>query len=149
YALNSARGREVDARTRFCYHCLALHLTVQICDWPHPSGAAALESIMAGEMNPGQWVTVTVTAEPATAAGRKTLKRLFEQDPAVRKQRDRLAKTRQPEPSRRGGRIWINKPPHLELVDTKPGESHRVFASVSVLRDLKSVEKYVDIKPAG
>lgn len=103
---------------------------------------------MAGEVKSGQWITVKVKQEPRTAAGRKTLKRLFEQDPAVRRDRKRAERSRHEKPIRRGGRIWINHPPRLELVETTPGAQQRIFASVSVLRDLKSIEKYVEIAPA-
>ena len=36
----------------------------------------------------------------------------------------------------------------LTTVSTDRGQSYRVFASVAALRDLASVEKYVDVKPA-
>jgi hypothetical protein len=103
---------------------------------------------MAAEIKPGQWVTVKVTSKPRALAGRKTLVRLFEQDPAVRSERRRLAKTRPPKDTRRGGRIWICRPPRLDIVKMDPGSSYKIFASVSVLRDLKSVESYVQIAPA-
>lgn len=103
---------------------------------------------MAAEIKPGQWVNVKVTSRPRAAAGRKTLVRLFEQDPEVRRERTRLSKSRPPRDTRRGGRIWICRPPRLEIVKTEPGASYRIFASVSVLRDLKSVESCVQISPA-
>ena len=100
------------------------------------------------QVKPGQWVSVTVKSQPGTLGGRKTLVRLFEQDPTVRKERARRLKTRPIEPSRRGGRLWNNKPAKLQAVSTERGATYRVFASVSALRDLASVEEYVDVKPA-
>ncbi len=100
------------------------------------------------EIRPGQWINVKVKATPRALAGRKTLVRLFEQDPAVRKERDRHARSRRPPPSRRGGRIWMNRPARLELVETSPGASYKIFASLETLRALKSVEKYVELSPA-
>ncbi len=103
---------------------------------------------MAIDVKPGQMLQVTVKSYPRTAAAKKTLVRLFENDRTVERERKRLAKTRPPEPSRRGGRIWMNRPPRLEVVETTPGASYKIFGSVDVLRDLNSVEKFVDVKPA-
>src|SRR4051794_16192843 len=100
------------------------------------------------QVQTGQWVSVTVTTSPRTLAGRKTLVRLFEQDPVVKKERARRLKSRPIEPARRGGRWWNNKPAKLEAVSTQRGSTYRVFASVSALRDLASVEQYIDVKPA-
>ncbi len=104
---------------------------------------------MALQVKPGQWVSVTVKSQPRTAAGRKTLVRLFEQDPAIRKERERQMKTRPIQPARRGGRLWNNKPARLEIVSTQRGATYRVFASVAALKDLQSVENHVDVKPAS
>lgn len=103
---------------------------------------------MALQVTPGQWVKVTVKSAPKTTAGRKTLLRLFEQDPGVKKERVRVSKTRPWEDSRRGGRIWINKPPRIDLVKVERGASYKVFASLPVIRDLQSVEKYVEVSAA-
>ena len=103
---------------------------------------------MASEIKPGQWITVKVKSQPRAIGGRKTLVRLFEQDPTIKIERRRHKKTRPVQDSRRGGRIWKNRPPQLSLVETTKGASYRIFASVSVLRDLKSVESYVQIAPA-
>lgn len=103
---------------------------------------------MAAEIKPGQWIKVTVKSQPRALAGRKTLQRLFEQDPEVLKERARRKKTRPTHDQRRGGRIWIDKPAKLESVKVAPGASYKVFASLSALRDLKSVERYVELTPA-
>ena len=103
---------------------------------------------MASEIKPGQWITVKVKSQPRAVAGRKTLVRLFEQDPTVKIERRRHKNSRIIVDSRRGGRIWKNRPPRLSVVKTTKGASYRIFASVSVLRDLKSVEPYVQIAPA-
>ncbi len=100
------------------------------------------------EIKPGQWITVKVKSAPRAAAGRKTLVRLFEQDPAVKKERERLKKTRPVRQHRRGGRLWNDRPAKVEVVEVKPGASYKVFASLAALRDLQSVEKYVELNPA-
>jgi len=103
---------------------------------------------MASEIKPGQWVTVKVTSEPRAAARRKTLVRLFEQDPTVRNERKRLARSRQVGSHRRGGRFWADRPAQLKAAPIKPGATYKLFASVAVLRDLQSVARYVEIAPA-
>ena len=60
---------------------------------------------MATQVKPGQWVNVTVKKRPRAAAQVKTLVRLFEKDPAVKKERERLSSTRPVREHRRGGRI--------------------------------------------
>lgn len=103
---------------------------------------------MALQVKPGQWVEVKVTSVPRTAAGKKTMTRLFEQDPEIKKERARHARSRLTIQARRGGRLWNNIPSRLSTVSTERGQSYRVFASVSALRDLASVEKYIEVKPA-
>ncbi len=100
------------------------------------------------DIKPGQWINVKVKARPRALAGRKTLVRLFEQDSGVRKERRRQAKSRIAQESRRGGRIWMNIPARLEIVETSPGATYKIFASIETLKALKSVEKYVEITPA-
>ncbi len=103
---------------------------------------------MAAQIKPGQWIKVTVKSQPRTAAGKKTMVRLFGRDIEVQRERRRQAKSRPIQPSRRGGRIWMNRPPKLEVAKTTAGSTYRLFASVAVLRDLKSIERYVEIAPA-
>jgi hypothetical protein len=103
--------------------------------------------MMAAEIKPGQWLTVTVKSQPRAIASRKTMVRLFEQDPVVKKERARQKKTRPHHDQRRGGRIWIDKPGMLKVVEISPGASYKVFGSVQTMRDLKSIEKYVELKP--
>lgn len=100
------------------------------------------------DIKPGQWINVKIKSQPRAIAGRKTMVRLFEQDAAVRKERVRHARSRPPQPSRRGGRIWMNRPARLAVVSTERGSSYKIFASVEALKALKSIEKYVEITPA-
>jgi len=103
---------------------------------------------MAGEIKPGQWITVKVKSQPKAAAGRKTLVRLAEQDPKIKRERERLARSRPVGGHRRGGRIWADRPPRVNIVEVKPGATYRIFGSVDVLRDLKSIDRYVELTPA-
>lgn len=103
---------------------------------------------MATEVKPGQWVNVKVVSRPRAESRMKTMMRLFKQDPAVKKERQRRAESRPIGEHRRGGRMWKDRPPHLSAVEIKPGAQYRIFASVDVLKDLKSVASNVEVTPA-
>jgi hypothetical protein len=103
---------------------------------------------MTTEIKSGQWVNVKIKSLPRAAARRKTMVRLFEQDPQVKRERTRVVRSRPVTTHRRGGRDWNDRPRRLEVVDTAPGKTYKVFASVAALRDLKSIEPYVEITPA-
>jgi hypothetical protein len=100
------------------------------------------------DIKSGQWVSVKITKEPPAESKKKTLIRLFRKDPKIAAERGRLAKTRPVTTHQRGGRQWADRPPQLRVVKTIPGASCRIFASVDVLRDLRSLTGYVDVKPA-
>lgn len=103
---------------------------------------------MASQIKPGQWINVKVTAVPKSAAGKKTLTRIFEKDRQVQTERKRLAKSRKPRSHIRGGRPWFDRPGRLAVVETKPGSTYKVFGSVDVLRELESLKGCVEITPA-
>lgn len=100
------------------------------------------------EIKPGQWVTIKIIKQPRAAAQRKTLIRLCEKDPAVKVERVRLKRARPVRFHRRGGRPWADRPARIAVVKTSPGATYRIFASVDVCRDLASVAKHVEVKPA-
>ncbi len=103
---------------------------------------------MTAEIEPGQWISVKVTAEPEAAAPIKTMVRLFERDQAMKAERKRLARSRPVRTHRRGGRPWADRAPRVRVVKTTPGAVYRIFASVDVLRELASLDRYVEITPA-
>ncbi len=103
---------------------------------------------MAVDVQPGQWVTVKVKAEPRSEGARKTMRRLFRKDPKIVAERKRLSKSRPVRWHTRGGRPWADRPPQLTIEKTEPGAQYKLFASVDVLRDLGSVEEYVEVSPA-
>lgn len=100
------------------------------------------------EVKPGQWVNITVVSRPRAAARVKTLMRLFGLDTQNRKARERQARSRPSREHRRGGRMWQDHPTHLPVVKIEKGASCRIFASVDVLKDLKSVGANVEVAPA-
>lgn len=103
---------------------------------------------MLANIKPGQWVTVKVVRQPRAESRRKTLIRLCEKDPAVRKERVRLKRARIVKFHRRGGRPWAARPYRVVTVATTPGSTYRIFASVDVLRELKCIERNVEVAPA-
>ncbi|MEM8782913.1 MAG: hypothetical protein AAGE65_08650 [Planctomycetota bacterium] len=104
------------------------------------------------DLQPGKSVTFTVTAAPTNAAATKTLVRLLSKDPAAAKRNARIKKNRLSNPtfSPRGGRwrVWEHRQPKKFVVHGKPGESATIVAGVQELRDLASVERFVDVKAA-
>jgi hypothetical protein len=103
---------------------------------------------MASEVKPGQWVNVTIKSRPRAEARVKTMNRLLSQDPQIKKERERQSKARPTREHRRGGRMWRDNPPHLNPVEVRPGVTYKIFASVDVLRDLKSIASNVEVAPA-
>jgi len=103
---------------------------------------------MASQVKSGQWVNVKIVALPKSAAGRKTMIRLFEKDQQVKEERTRLSRSRKPSSHRRGGRQWWDRPPRLQVVSTEPGATYKVFGAVDVLRELESLKGCVEISPA-
>lgn len=103
---------------------------------------------MAIDVRPGQWIKVTVTRQPRAAGAVKTLARLLQMDKVARKNADRAKKARPVGEHRRGGRMWKDRPSRVPVVDTNAGASYRIFASLDVLKDLTSIEKYVQVAPA-
>ena len=102
---------------------------------------------MAIDLKPGQTVRVTVSKSITRGAARKTLERLFMKDKAVRAPLDARAANFIPLPKRRGGTIWtkrVNKV-HPEL---NKGASATITTTAANIRDLKSVETFVEIGSA-
>ncbi len=103
---------------------------------------------MLADVKPGQWVTIRITKPPRAESRRKTLIRLCEKDPAMRKERERLKRSRLVRRDRRGGRLWADRPARIPTVCTAPGSTYRIFASLDVLAELKSIERSVEVAPA-
>lgn len=99
---------------------------------------------------PGAKVNVKIVKEPTNAAARKTLVRVLSKDADVKRENDRLRSVRERNmlPTQRGGRTWF-----VRLIKQRPvkggiGESGTVVASVDVLRDLGSVQRFIEVSPA-
>lgn len=105
---------------------------------------------MFDNIQPGQTIKVTITSEPTNAAARKTLQRVLNKDDQLRA-RNRMQKKirrRGMRPTTRSGRIWNVRVPKQHQVKGRAGESGTVRATVDVLRDLGSVERFISIEPS-
>jgi len=102
---------------------------------------------MSIEVQPGTQVRVTLTADPTNEAAAKTLSRVFAADSANRKAR--LARKRlrrnNMDPRRRGGRIWMVRPKAPRLYQPNKGDACNLRATTSLIRDLQSVSRFVNV----
>ncbi len=101
------------------------------------------------DIKPGTIVSVTVTKAPTNAAAEKTLTRLFRKDPAVARHH-RLQQRKRPsfEEWRRGNATWHHQMKTKPAAKVAPGASYKLRATLDVIRDLASVSRFVDVKPA-
>jgi hypothetical protein len=92
----------------------------------------------------GQTITVKVAKQITRDAARKTLERLFMQDKNVCKPINARTANFEELPKRRGGCIRTKRPNkvHPELTQ---GASATIKATPQTLRDLKSVEAFVEV----
>ncbi len=97
-------------------------------------------------IDPGSVVSVEIAATPSGAAARKTLIRVCRKDPRVARQHRQQKSTR---PSLqewiRGGRFWHHRMKSKPAIKLDAGERYTVNATVDVIRDLESVERYVKV----
>lgn len=94
-------------------------------------------------------VTCTVTAMPKNASATKTIRRLMRMQPEIQKGLAMLARRRARTdnvPTRRAGRIWINRKRPTALTRVAVGESFTLHLTPQILPDIKSVEKYLEVK---
>ena len=106
---------------------------------------------MADLIAPGKTVTFTITKAPLRAPQRKTLARLMKMQPEVRRDLKMTARRRRQKdnvPTRRGGRIWINRAKAPRLVHVEAGETFTLTVTPQIVPDLKSVEGFLSAKAA-
>ena len=102
---------------------------------------------MAIELKPGQTVRVTVSKNITRDAARKTIERLFLKDKAVSGPIDERSANFKELPKRRGGCIWTKRPNKVHPSLTK-GASATIQTTPQAIKDLKSVETFVEIASA-
>ncbi|MBN2448723.1 MAG: hypothetical protein JXO22_18500 [Phycisphaerae bacterium] len=100
------------------------------------------------DITPGTDVSVEIKAAPAKAAAVKTLYRVCRKDPAVAKFH-RVMKANRPswQTKRRGGRMWHHQMKTRPNVQLTPGAKYTVRATLDVIRDLASVERWITVTP--
>lgn len=100
------------------------------------------------DIAPGTTICVEIAAAPGNAAARKTLTRVCAKDAEVARQQRRRKEHR---PSlqtwRRGGRMWRHRMKSRLPVSLEPGRRYRLLATLDVIRDLESVERWVKVSP--
>lgn len=100
------------------------------------------------DIAPNTAVTVEIVKRPASVAARKTLDRVCRKDPTVAKA---IRKRKERRPSwqtwQRGGRMWHHQMKSHSGIRLEPGASYQLTATLDVLRDLASVERFIAVKP--
>ncbi len=101
------------------------------------------------DIAPGSLVRVQITTAPRTESARKTLARVCAKDAAANRQK-RWRKQHRPslQQWRRGGRTWNHRMKSRLPVVLDVGRSYTLQASLDVIRDLESVERWISVTPA-
>jgi hypothetical protein len=99
---------------------------------------------------PGTRVTVKIVKHPTNAAAEKTLARLLSKDAAAAAEDRRQSKVRKAgfRTKQRGGRQWEMRLPRQPIVKVTAGSAGTITANLDALRDLRSVERFVEVTPA-
>lgn len=103
------------------------------------------------DLAPSSTVTFTITTLPKNERGRKTLNRLMKMQPEVQKGLSMLARRRRQKdniPTKRAGRIWINRKKPTALTRVEIGESFTLRVTAQIIPDIKSVAAYLKMKAA-
>lgn len=105
---------------------------------------------MLDNIDPGSRVTVKIVKQPTNAAAVKTLQRVLSKDAVATAENRRQEKVRKAgfRTKQRGGRPWEVRVVKQHAVAGRIGESGTVTATVDVLRDLGSVQRFVEVAPA-
>ena len=105
---------------------------------------------MLDNIQPGAKVNVKVTSQPTNKGAVKTLVRLLSKSEKAKAEDRRLTRVRHENftPKRRGGRLYAGHKVKLHPVKGKVGEQAVITATLSVLTDLKSVSRFVEVAPA-
>jgi hypothetical protein len=101
---------------------------------------------MAIDVKSGQTVRVTINKTINRAGARKTLERLFLLDRAVAKPIETRSRNFKELPKRRGGQIWTKRPNKVHPA-LAPGAAATIKATPQLIRDLNSVETFVQVQP--
>ncbi|GAB4195438.1 MAG: hypothetical protein Kow00105_09670 [Phycisphaeraceae bacterium] len=105
---------------------------------------------MLDKIAPGSKITVKIVKTPTNAAAGKTLQRILAKDPVFRAEDNRQAKIRKVHynPRMRGGRLYGGRVVKQPAVLGRAGETGTITATLDVLRDLGSVQRFIEVTPA-
>ena len=98
------------------------------------------------DLSPGQTVTFTVTSTPKRPAQIKTIRRLMQMQPEIRKGLKHLARRRAQkdnDPRRRAGQIWVHRKRATKLVRVEKGEQFTLEITPQIIPDIKSVDQHL------
>lgn len=103
-----------------------------------------------GAMKPGSTIQVTVTKAPRVVDHVQTIQRLMRQDPEFVKALKKASKERMQRliVRSRGGRPWEQRETSSKIVRVEKGATWKMRLVPQLVADLKSVEKYLDVKAA-
>lgn len=107
---------------------------------------------MSDAIAPRKTVTFTLTRVPRRLSHRRTLERLMRMQPGIQAGLKRLARRRRQHDNKlitRGGRFWHVRVPAAKLVLLDAGRSFTLTITPQIIPDLRSVERYLEAKPAG
>lgn len=97
----------------------------------------------------GKPLTVEIIAKPTNAAATKTLQRVFRNDPRIERYHRHMQNNR---PSlrtkQRGGRQWPHRMKTHSAAKLDLGTTYNLVATVSIARDLASVQRFIKVSPA-
>jgi hypothetical protein len=98
----------------------------------------------------GSMIHVKIVRQPTTARAAKTLERLLCKDRGLQKEVKRQSKIRKEgfRSHQRGGRPWEVRVVKQHAAEGKVGEQGTIWATADVIRDLGSVERFIEITPA-
>lgn len=106
---------------------------------------------MSDLLAPSSTVTFTVTKVPSAPARRKTLERLMQMQPHVKKGLKALQGKRRREDNRmttRAGRPWIDRKKATKLVWLEPGATFTLKVTPQLIPDIRSIERFVSMAAA-
>ncbi|MHC4947637.1 MAG: hypothetical protein ACYTG1_05180 [Planctomycetota bacterium] len=107
---------------------------------------------MADVIAPRQTVRFTITKTPRREAERRTIQRLMQMQPDVKKGLRRLARRRKLHDNRtyiRAGCEWVDRKKATKLALVAAGESFTIQLTPQIIPDVRSVEKYLQAEPAA
>jgi hypothetical protein len=103
------------------------------------------------EITPGSRVHVQIVKRPTNEAAIKTIRRVLAKDPDIKREHKRLSDVRAANLrfKQRGGRPWGIRVSKRHPVKGQPGEEGTVLATLDVIRDLASCQRFLKIQRAG